>query len=71
MQTPKLPNMHPMLALFVRVTLLVAIALVALFIAWYLVRLVVVAAIIAALIVGGFFLYNFFRRLRANPPALR
>ena len=54
--------MNPRLALFLRLTAIVAIAIVALFVAAFLLKIVIVAAIIAALIFGGFFVYNLFRR---------
>ena len=52
-----------MLSLFMRLTILVAIALVVLFVvSWLAIHIVVPALIIAALVVGVFFLINLFRR---------
>ncbi len=62
--------MNPLLATFVRLTLLVAIGLVALFVAFLLLKVVFVAAVIAAIVVGGLFLYNLFRR-RSSTPVIR
>ena len=44
-----------------------AIAIVALFVAAFLLKIVIVAAIIAALIFGGFFVYNLFSAARSIP----
>lgn len=54
--------MNPALSLFVRLTAIVAAIIVALFILVFLVKIVVVAAIVAAIAVGGWFVYNLFRR---------
>jgi hypothetical protein len=62
--------MQPMLATFIRLTLMIAIALVLCVVAFVVFKLVVVAAIIAALVVGGLFLYNMIRG-RAKTPAIR
>jgi hypothetical protein len=59
-----------MLTLFLRLTVVVAIAIVALVVAAFLLKIAVIAALIAALVVGGYFVYNFFRR-RSNFPAIR
>jgi hypothetical protein len=58
-----------MLALFLRLTAIVAIAIVALVIAAFLLKIAIVAAIIAAIVLGGFFLYNLIRRSRT--PVIR
>lgn len=54
--------MNPALSLFLRLTAIVAAVIVALFILGFLVKVVVVAAIVAAIGVGGYFVYNLFRR---------
>ena len=65
----KLP-MHPVLALFLKITAVVALAIVLVFLLGFLVKVVVVAAIVAALAVGGFLVFNFFRR-RSSLPVIR
>jgi uncharacterized membrane protein len=50
------------LALFLRLTAAVAIAIVALVVALFLLKIAIIAAVIAAVLVGCFFLYNLFRR---------
>lgn len=62
--------MNPILALFLKLTAAITIAIVALWIVSKLVGIVIVAAIIAAAVLGGFFLYNLFRR-RPNLPISR
>jgi len=59
--------MHPMLALFLRLTAVVGIAIVVLVIAGFLFKIAIVAALIAAVLVGGYFIYNLFRK-RSNLP---
>jgi hypothetical protein len=62
--------MHPMLALFLRLTAIVAGAIVILVVAAFLLKIAIIAAIIAALILAGYFLYTFFRR-RSKLPVTR
>jgi hypothetical protein len=62
--------MKPLMATFIRLTLLVAIGLVALFVAFLLLKVVFFAAVIAAVVLGGLFLYNLFRR-RSSVPVTR
>lgn len=62
--------MHPMLALFLKITAAVTLAIVALFIVAFLLKIVFVAAIVAAVAVGGFFLYTLVRR-RTRLPVIR
>lgn len=62
--------MHPLLALFLKLTLLVTIGIVALVLAAFLLKIVIVAAVIAAVVIGGFFVYTLFRR-RSQTPVLR
>jgi CHASE2 domain-containing sensor protein len=66
---PKLP-MNPLLAVFLKLTALVAIGIVALVVAGFILKIVVVAALIAALVIAGFFVYSFFRR-RSRLPVIR
>ncbi|HEY6449422.1 MAG TPA: hypothetical protein VIX60_01920 [Candidatus Cybelea sp.] len=61
---------NPTLALFLRLTAIVAVAIVVLVVAAFLLKLVLIAAIIAAVAVGGLFLYNLVRR-RSNLPVIR
>lgn len=61
---------NPTLSLFLRLTAIVAVAIVVLVLAGYLLKVVLIAAVIAALGVGGFFLYNLIRR-RSNFPIIR
>ena len=60
-------NMHPMLALFLKLTAAITIAIVVLWILSKLVMIAIVAAAIAAVLLGGFFLYNLFRRRTKLP----
>jgi uncharacterized membrane protein required for colicin V production len=59
-----------MLALFLRLTAIVALAIVVLVVAGFLLKVVVLAAVIAAVAIGGLFLYNLLRR-RSNFPVIR
>lgn len=63
-------TMNPMLALFLKVTAVVTVAIVLLFVVGFLVKIVAVAAIVAALAVGIFFVSNYLRR-RSNLPVIR
>ncbi len=62
--------MHPTLLLFLKLTAVVGIAILVAFIALFLLKIAVVAAIVAAILLGGFVLYNFFRR-GSKVPTLR
>ena len=53
---------RPFLTLFIKLTLLVALGIVALVVAAFLLKIVLVAAVLAALIAGGIFLYTLLRR---------
>jgi Flp pilus assembly protein TadB len=64
------PKMHPMLALFLKLTAVVTVAIVVLVVAWHLLKIILIAAVIAAVAVAGFFLYNLVRR-RSNSPVIR
>jgi hypothetical protein len=60
--------MHPLLGSFIRLTLIIAVALIALKIVFVLaIGFVIPAAILAGLVVGGLFLYNMVRRRTAVP----
>jgi hypothetical protein len=61
--------MKPTLSLFLRLTAIVALAIVALVVAGFLLKIAIIAAIVAAIGVGGFFVYNLFRR--AKYPVIR
>lgn len=61
--------MHPLLATFIRLTVMITIGLVALWVILAIFHWVLVAAVIAAVAIGGIFLYNLIRR-RSNPPAI-
>ncbi|MGD0968396.1 MAG: hypothetical protein ABR949_08940 [Candidatus Aquilonibacter sp.] len=62
--------MRPMLSTFVRLTVIIAIALVAIALLGWAFHLIVIAAIIAAVVVGALFLYNMVRR-RSGTPVIR
>jgi len=62
--------MRPMLATFIRLTLIIAVALVAIALLGWAFHLIVIAAVIAAIVVGGLFLYNVVRR-RTGVPVIR
>ncbi|MGC1380159.1 MAG: hypothetical protein WA814_03935 [Candidatus Baltobacteraceae bacterium] len=70
MLTPTKPKINPTLAIFLKLTAAVAIGIVALILAAFLLKIVVVAAVIAAVVIGGFFLYNLIRR-RSGTPVIR
>ncbi len=53
---------HPLLAIFLKITVLVAIGIVALIVAAFLLKILLLAAIVAAVVVAGVFLYSLFRR---------
>ncbi len=59
--------MNPTLALFLKLTAIVTIAIVALVVAAFLLKIAIFAAIVAAVIVGCFFLYNLVRRTKKYP----
>lgn len=62
--------MQPMLATFIRLTLLIALVIAVIALAGWLFHVVIIAAVIAAVVVGGLFLYNMIRG-RAKTPAIR
>ena len=63
-------TMHPVLALYLRITVIVALAILGLVLAAVVLKILLVAAVIAAVIFGGFFLVSMFRR-RAQLPTIR
>jgi hypothetical protein len=62
--------MRTMLPTFLRLTVIIAIALVVIALLGWALHLIVIAAIVAAVIVGALFLYNMVRR-RAGVPVIR
>ncbi|HEY6327546.1 MAG TPA: hypothetical protein VIW73_13660 [Candidatus Cybelea sp.] len=70
MRTPTRPGLHPMAALFLKLTALVAIVIVVFVVTGYLLKILIVAAIIAAVLLGGYWVYSAFRR-RSNHPVIR
>ncbi|HEV3089014.1 MAG TPA: hypothetical protein VGX96_17515 [Candidatus Elarobacter sp.] len=50
------------MGLFVRITAVVAVAIVALIVLAFVLKIVLIAALVAALAVGGLAIYNVFRR---------
>jgi hypothetical protein len=61
---------NPLLALFLKLTAAVALVIVVLVVAGFLLKIVLIAAVIAAIGVGAFFLYSLIRR-RSNLPVIR
>lgn len=57
-----------MLSTFVRLTLIVALAIAVLFVVGIILKIVLVAAVIAAAVLGVLFLLNLVRRRRAGAP---
>jgi small-conductance mechanosensitive channel len=55
-----------MLNIFIKLTVGITLAIVALIVALVLFKLVIFAAILAAIVLGGLFLFNFFRRASAG-----
>ena len=64
---PLPPTMNPVLALFIRLTAIVAIVLIGLWLAAIVFKVVIVAALIAAVILGGFLIYRVVTKRRAGP----
>jgi nicotinamide riboside transporter PnuC len=62
--------MNPMLRTFLRLTLLIAVVLVGLWLLAAVFHFVIIAAIVAAIVMGGLFLYNAVRR-RTGIPVIR
>ncbi len=61
---------HPLLGTFIRLTLIIALAIVGIFILAVVLKVVLFAAILAGVGVGGLFLYNLIRR-RSSAPVIR
>ena len=55
-----------MLNIFIRLTLLIALGIVALVVALIVFKVVIFAAIVAAVVIGGLFVFNFLRRSSAG-----
>jgi hypothetical protein len=62
--------MNPMLATFLRLTVLIAVVLIGLWLLFHLIPLILMAAVVAALIVGGIFLYRAIAN-RTGTPLIR
>jgi positive regulator of sigma E activity len=56
-----------MLNTFVRLTILLAICIVAVIVGLFALKVIVIAAVIAALVIGVLFVVNFIRRIGARP----
>ena len=54
--------MRPILSTFIRLTLIIALGIIAIVLAVVVFKVVLVAAVIAAVVVGALFLYNMIRR---------
>ena len=54
------------MGLFLKLTILIALAIIALVLIGFLIKAVFVAAVVAALVIGGLFALNFVRRLSAR-----
>jgi len=67
MQSPTRPRLHPTVSLFLKLTAVVAVAIVVLLVTGYLLKILIVSAVIAAILLGGFFLYSFIRRRQKYP----
>lgn len=63
--------MHPLLALFLKITAVIAVAIVALVLAAVLLKIVILAAILAVAAMAGFFVYTLVRRRRSSVPVIR
>ncbi|MGC2129117.1 MAG: hypothetical protein WA629_03370 [Candidatus Aquilonibacter sp.] len=59
-----------MLSTFIRLTVVIAVALIAIVLLGWALHLIVIAAVIAAVVVGALFLYNMIRR-RSRAPVIR
>lgn len=54
------------MSLFVRITAVVAMSIVALIVLAFVLKIVLLAALVAALVIGGMAVYNLFRRRRSG-----
>ncbi len=59
--------MHPTVALFLKLTALVAVIIVVFVVTGYLLKILIVAAVIAAVLLGGYWIYSAFRRRSSHP----
>ncbi|MEO9171224.1 MAG: hypothetical protein ABI282_10500 [Candidatus Baltobacteraceae bacterium] len=55
--------MNPLLSAFLRISAIVAVAIIALVVAAFVLKIAIIAAIVAAVVLGGLFIYN---RLRGR-----
>ncbi|MDP9024584.1 MAG: hypothetical protein M3N13_04300 [Candidatus Eremiobacteraeota bacterium] len=62
--------MNPLLSAFLRISAVVAIAIVALIIAAFVLKIAIVAAVIAAIVLGGILIYKRIRG-RGGVPVIR
>lgn len=60
-------SMHPVLALWLKVTAVIALVIVALMLMAILTKILIVAAVVGAGVVGALFLYSLVRRRRQLP----
>ena len=65
--TGEMSSLHPVLALYLKVTAVIALIIVALALMAVLTKIVIVAALIGAVVVGALFLYSLFRRRHQVP----
>jgi hypothetical protein len=63
-------NLNPTMATFLRLTAVIAVVLIGLWLLIHILPLILMAAVVAALIVGGFFLYRAISR-RSGTPFIR
>jgi hypothetical protein len=63
----EMSSMHPVLALWLKVTAVIALGIVALMLMAILTKIFIVAAVVGGLVVGALFLYSVFRRRRQLP----
>jgi hypothetical protein len=62
--------MNPILRTFIRLTLLIAVVILGLFLVALVFKVLLVAALVAGVVLGGLFLYNMIRG-RIRMPAIR
>lgn len=62
--------MNPLLSTFLKISAVVAIAIIALIIAAFVLKIAIVAAIVAAVVLGGLYIYNRIRG-RSGVPVIR
>lgn len=64
-------NIHPLVWTFLKLTALVAVGYFVFTFVMGLVNVVLIAAVVAAVLLGGFFLYNLFRKHKARLPVVK